>query len=192
MEKFLHTEKELLKKLSEGDSFAFEVLFYKYRNKVKGFALKMIPTQLDPEEIVQEVFVRLWIKKATINPSKDFQSFLFSIAKNLILDHLKSAVNRRIYFVDEHFQQDILADFGQENLVPENADEKLFSLIQQIPARRREIFKLSRFEGLSYKQIADRLNISENTVDSQIRNALAFLRKEFHKITILIYWFFIQ
>ncbi len=187
MEKFLHTEKELLKKLSEGDSFAFEVLFYKYRNKVKGFAIKMVPTQVDPEEIVQEVFVKLWIKREFINPEKNFQSFLFSIAKNLILDHLKSAVNRKLYFVGEHFSQDLLIDEGIENSPALDAEEKLQKLIDEIPERRREIFRLSRFEGLSYKQIAQRLNVSENTVDSQIRNALAFLRKEFRKIMVLIF-----
>ena len=192
MEKLLHTEKELVKKLKEGDSFAFEVLFYKYRNKVKGFAVKLVPTQVDPEEIVQEVFVKLWLKKETVDPEKEFQSYLFSIAKNLILDHLKSAVNRKLYFVGEHFQQDLLIDDGLESSLAEDAEEKLQKLINEIPERRREIFCLSRFEGLSYKQIAERLNISENTVDSQIRNALAFLRKEFRKLVVLAFLYFSQ
>ncbi|MBW8325410.1 MAG: RNA polymerase sigma-70 factor [Prolixibacteraceae bacterium] len=190
MEKLLHTEKELVKKLKEGDSFAFEVLFYKYRNKVKGFAVKIVPAQVDPEEIVQEVFVKLWLKKEAVDPGKDFQSYLFSIAKHLVLDHLKSAVNRKLYFVGEHFQQDLLIDEGQENMLQEDAEEKLQRLIDEIPERRREIFRLSRFEGLSYKQIAERLNISENTVDSQIRNALAFLRKEFRKFIVLAFLYF--
>lgn len=181
-----------MKKLKEGDSFAFEVLFYKYRNKVKGFAIKLVPAQIDPEEIVQEVFVKLWLKKEAVDPEKDFQSYLFSIAKHLVLDHLKSAVNRKLYFVGEHFQQDVLADEGNENTFVEHAEEKLEQLIKEIPERRREIFLLSRFEGLSYKQIAERLNISENTVDSQIRNALNFLRKEFRKMVILGFLFFFQ
>jgi len=192
LEKLLHTEKELVKKLKEGDSFAFEVLFYKYRNKVKGFAVKLVPAQVDPEEIVQEVFVKLWLKKEAIDPAKDFQSYLFSITKHLVLDHLKSAVNRKLYFVGEHFQQDLLIDEGQENAPQEDAEEKLQRLIDEIPERRREIFRLSRFEGLSYKQIAERLNISENTVDSQIRNALAFLRKEFRKFIVLAFLYFFQ
>ncbi len=192
MEKLLHTEKELVKKLKEGDSFAFEVLFYKYRNKVKGFAVKIVPAQVDPEEIVQEVFVKLWLKKEAVDPGKDFQSYLFSIAKHLVLDHLKSAVNRKLYFVGEHFQQDLLIGEGQENMLQEDAEEKLQRLIDEIPERRREIFRLSRFEGLSYKQIAERLNISENTVDSQIRNALAFLRKEFRKFIVLAFLYFSQ
>jgi RNA polymerase sigma-70 factor (ECF subfamily) len=192
LEILLHTEKELVKKLKEGDSFAFEVLFYKYRNKVKGFAIKMVPAQVDPEEVVQETFVKLWLKKEAINPEKDFQSYLFSIAKHLILDHLKSAVNRRIYFVGEDLQQDLLIDENVESTLAENIEEKLQQLIREIPERRREIFRLSRFEGLSYKQIAERLNISENTVDSQIRNALAFLRKEFRKMMILAFIFLIH
>jgi len=192
VEKLLHTEKELVKKLKEGDSFAFEVLFYKYRNKTKGFALKIVPAQIDPEEIVQEVFVRVWLKKDAIDPEKDFQSYLFSIAKNLVLDHLKSAVNRKLYFVGEHFHQDLLVDDGLEASISEETEEKLQKLINEIPERRREIFRLSRFEGLSYKQIAERLNISENTVDSQIRNALAFLRKEFRKIVVLAFLYFFQ
>jgi RNA polymerase sigma-70 factor (ECF subfamily) len=192
VEKLLHTEKELVKKLKEGDSFAFEVLFYKYRNKVKGFAVKIVPAQVDPEEIVQEVFVKLWLKKEAVDPGKDFQSYLFSIAKHLVLDHLKSAVNRKLYFVGEHFQQDLMIDEGHENLLQEDTEEKLQRLIDEIPERRREIFRLSRFEGLSYKQIAERLNISENTVDSQIRNALAFLRKEFRKFIVLAFLYFCQ
>ena len=192
MEKLLHTEKELVKKLKDGDSFAFEVLFYKYRNKVKGFALKIVPAQIDPEEIVQEVFVRVWLKKEAIDPEKDFQSYLFSIAKHLVLDHLKSAVNRKLYFVGEHFQQDLLEEERMEASISEETEAKLQKLINEIPERRREIFQLSRFEGLSYKQIAERLNISENTVDSQIRNALAFLRKEFRKMVVLAFLYFFQ
>jgi len=192
VEKLLHTEKELIKKLKEGDSFAFEVLFYKYRNKIKGFALKIVPAQIDPEEIVQEVFVRVWLKKEAIDPEKDFQSYLFSIAKHLVLDHLKSAVNRKLYFVGEHFHQDLLEEEGLDATVSEETEAKLQILINEIPERRREIFRLSRFEGLSYKQIAERLNISENTVDSQIRNALAFLRKEFRKIVVLVFLYFFQ
>ena len=192
MEKFLHTEKELLEKLKEGDAFAFEVIFYKYRNKIKGFATRLVPTQIDPDEIVQEVFVKIWLKKECIDPEKNFQSYLFSIAKNLILDHLKSAVNRKLYFVEEHFQHDLINEDDAELKFAADTEERMLSLIQQIPERRREIFCLSRFDGLSYKQIAKRLNITENTVDSQIRNSLTFLRKEFRKIVTLLFLCFFQ
>ena len=189
MERLIHTEKELLEKLHRGDSFAFEVLFYKYRGKIKGFATRLIPSQIDPEEIVQEVFVKVWLNKEQIDPERNFQSYLFSIARNLILDHLKSAVNRKLYFVGEHFQQDFITEEEVEIRYSADTEEQLLSLIQQIPTRRQEIFCLSRFNGLTYKQIAEKLNITENTVDSQIRNALTFLRKEFQKLTFSILLF---
>ena len=192
MEKFLHTERELVEKLNKGDSFAFEVLFYKYRGKIKGFSSRIVPSQIDPEEIVQEVFVKVWLKKETVDPSKNFESFLYSITKNLVLDHLKSAVNRKLYFVDAHFQQDLQIEEDAEIKYQADQEEKMLNLIQKIPERRREIFYLSRFEALTYKQIAEKLNISENTVDSQIRNALSFLRKEFRKITTLLFLCFFQ
>jgi len=178
---------ELLEKLKEGDTFAFEVFFYKYRRKIKGFATRLVPTQIDPDEVVQEVFVKIWLKKESIDPEKNFLSYLFSIAKNLILDHLKSAVNRKLYFVEEHFQQDLITEDDAEVKFASDKEERMLSLIQQIPVRRQEIFCLSRFDGLSYKQIAERLNITENTVDSQIRNSLTFLRKEFRKFATLLF-----
>jgi RNA polymerase sigma-70 factor (ECF subfamily) len=192
LENFLHMERDLVEKLNKGDSFAFEVLFYKYRGKIKGFASRIVPSQIDPEEIVQEVFVKVWLKKETVDPSKNFESYLYSITKNLVLDHLKSAVNRKLYFVGGHFQQDLITEEDANFKFADDTQEKLLKFIKQIPERRRAIFCLSRFEGLTYKQIADKLNISENTVDSQIRNALSFLRKEFRKITTLIFLYFFQ
>ncbi len=91
-----------------------------------------------------------------------------------------------------NFQQDLFTEEDTDLKFSAEAEDKLLGLIQQIPERRREIFVLSRFEGLSYKQIATKLNITENTVDSQIRNALSFLRKEFRKMAILFFLCFFQ
>lgn len=192
MKMFLHTDQELATKLKGGDSIAFELLFYKYKNKVKGFVCKLAPTRIAADEIVQEVFVRVWINKKRINPDKEFQSYLFTIAKNLVLDQLKSAVNRRLYFVDDMFQKDLLIDDVSEESFAIEHEERLMKLLEQIPERRREIFCLNKFEGLSYKQIALRLNISENTVDSQIRNALDYIRKEFKTRMMLLFFRFFK
>jgi RNA polymerase sigma-70 factor (ECF subfamily) len=134
----------------------------------------------------------VWINRERINPDKEFQSYLFTIAKNLVLDQLKSAVNRRLYFVDEMFQKDLLIDDVSEESFAIEHEERLMKLLEQIPERRREIFCLNKFEGLSYKQIALRLNISENTVDSQIRNALDYIRKEFKTRMILFFFRFFK
>ena len=172
--------------------FSFELLFYKYRNKVKGFVAKLSPSRIATDDIVQEVFVKVWIKKESINPEKDFQSYLFSIAKNLVLDQLKSSVNRRLYFVDDLFQKDFLIEDVSDNTLAIEHEERLMKILDQIPERRREIFCLNKFEGLTYKQVAERLGISENTVDSQIRNALDYLRKEFKSKMMLLFMHFFK
>jgi len=192
MEKFLYSDKDLANRLKGGDSLAFETLFYKYKNKVNGFVKKFSPNRIDSEEIVQEVFIKVWIKRDSINPDKDFQSYLFSIAKNFVLDQLKSSVNQRLYFSDDFFQKDMLIDELPDYDRMIEHEERLLKLLEQIPERRREIFRLNKFEGLSYKQIALQLNISENTVDSQIRNALEYLRKEFKIKTMLLFMHFFK
>ena len=185
----LHSEPELVKKLQESDQFAFEVLFYKYKNKLKGFVVKLAPPQIDPEEIVQKVFIKVWLQREKIKPEKSFSSFLYTIAKNELIDQLRSSVNRKIYLMGD----DLLADLNLPDLtgpsMQEELEQKLTGLIGQIPERRRQIFELSRYHGCSYKQIAERLNISENTVDSQIRLALNFIRREIRKVRFLLLLF---
>ena len=188
----LYNDHDLTSKLKSGDQFAFEVLFYKYKNKLKGFAVKLIPPQIDPDEIVQKVFIKIWVQKDKIDPEKSFSSLLFTIAKNEIIDQLRSSVNKKMYLMGN----DLITDLDiPEETVPElqqNMERKMGELINSLPERRKQIFELNRFEGLTYKQIAKQLGISENTVDTQIRKALDFLRTEIrkHRNLILLYFFY--
>ena len=181
----IHSDTDLIARLKANDQLAFELLFYRYKNKIKGFVCQMAPPQIDPDEIVQKVFIRIWLQKARINPEKSFPSFLFTIAKNEVIDQIRSSVNRKIYFMGDELISD-LNIIDQEKDVQEELEQKMEKLIRKMPERRRQIFELSRFEGLTYKKIAEKLHISENTVDTQIRKALSFLRTEASKIRFLI------
>ncbi|MCF8361279.1 MAG: RNA polymerase sigma-70 factor [Prolixibacteraceae bacterium] len=177
-----YNEIEILQRLRKSDELAFEILFHRYKKRVKGFAHKMLPPYISSDKIVQEVFIKLWLNREKIDTSKKFSSFLFSVAKNTILDELKSAVNRKMVYAESNILEEAMpvqefAETGEEDL-----DLKLQVALQKLPQRRRIIFNLSRFEGFTYKQIAAKLNISENTVDTQIRKSLHFLRQEFSNI----------
>jgi len=182
----LYTDQDLAARLKEDDQLAFEVLFYKYKNKLKGFVLKLAPPQIDPEEIVQKVFIKVWMLRTRIDAQKSFSSFLFTIAKNEVVDYLRSAVNRKIYLVGEGLAEDLNIGDEAGNEAQLEMEQKVGELIRNLPERRRQIFELSRYEGMSYKQIAAKLNISENTVDTQIRKALNYLRVEMKKIRIFL------
>ncbi len=175
----LHSEIELVTRLINQDHFAFEVLFYKYKNKVKGFVLKFAPSQIDADDIVQKVFIKVWLQKEKLSIDKSFSAFLYTIAKNEIIDQLKSSVNRRIYFMGNNLIADLNIREQSDNTDEQlGLEKKITELIHQLPERRKEIFELSRFGGLTYRQIAEKLEISENTVDTQIRKALKFLREK--------------
>ena len=185
----LHNENELVARLKANDQFAFEVLFYKYKNKLKGFVIKLAPPQIDADEIVQTVFIKIWLQKDKIDPRKSFSSFLFTIAKNEVMDQLRSSISKRIYFMGDGLIEDLNISDQSGNDAQMELEQKVAELIKKMPERRRQIFELSRYDGLSYKQIARELNISENTVDTQIRKSLNYLREELRKIRILLLFF---
>ncbi len=173
-------------RLKANDQLAFEILFYRYKNKVKGFVSQLAPSQIDPDEIVQKVFIKIWLQKDKIDPQKNFSSFLFIITRNEVIDQIRSSICKRIYFMGN----DLLMDMEIEDMTGQDAqkdlEQQVECLLRKMPERRRQIFELSRFEGLSYKKIAENLHITENTVDTQIRNALNFLRNEIRKIRFFI------
>ncbi len=180
-----YSDRDLIVRLQDNDQLAFELLFYRYKDKITGFVAQLAPPQVDPDEIVQKVFIKIWLQRDRIDLEKSFSSFLFTVAKNEVIDQIRSAVNRRIYFMGD----ELIADLNiteQEKDLQEDLQQRMEELIKQIPERRRQIFELSRFEGLTYKKIASRLHISENTVDTQVRKALDFLRKEMRKVRFLV------
>lgn len=178
----IKNESELIRKLRLGDDAAFEILFHRYKKRVKGFVHKMLPSQICSDNVVQDVFVKIWLNRGKIDSTKCFSTFIFTVAKNIVLDELKAAVNNKIVFTETGKLKEGAILYETSEQTDEELESVLTKLVQKMPERRRQIFSLSRFEGFSYKQIAQKLNISENTVDTQIRKSLQFLRQEFHNI----------
>ena len=183
-------EKTLLRKLALGDEMAFEILFYRYRGKLGNFVKRSLPPSVDLEETVHEIFLRVWESHRFIDPERPFSPYLFRIARNLVIDELRKDIGHQLYLNDTTF----LSDFGSnstEQLIEETELQNWFkALLDKLPEKRREIFELHRMEGLSYREIAKKMNISENTVDTQIRRALKLFREELKKIKLLLVTFF--
>jgi len=176
-----YEERKCLVALSTGDFNAFNILYEKYHRALYFFALKLSKNQHEAEELVQSVFVTVWETRQTIDPEKSFSAYLFSIARNRFYDMLRKRVIESCY-ADYILQQNILMASDLEKKIEDREiNEIINKLLQQVPERRLEIYRMSREENLSYKQIAEKLQISENTVDTQIRNVLNFLRKELPK-----------
>ena len=172
-------EKKLILGLQRGSIPAFERIFSLYHKRIYNFCLSLHQSSDYAEETVQKVFVALWEQREQVDENKAFSGYLYSIARYMVYQELRHQVYKKAVF--DHFTTNLI-DTNEST-----KDEILFnelltfleSLIERLPERQRRIFKLSRFEGLTYKQIAEQLNITENTVDTQIRKALNFLRDKY-------------
>jgi len=171
-------EHSLVRLLQMGNVVAFDSLFEVYSPKLFGFSMKYFKNESDAEELVQDVFVRVWEHRQTLKTELSFKSYLFTIALNQIRKHFnKKAVSLRYL---ESLQNDseltVNEPFGSNDY--ESILQQINVIIEQMPPRRREIFMKSKLEGKSSKEIASELNISAGTVDNQVSEAIRYLRSQ--------------
>ena len=170
------SERNLLKRLKLGDTKAFEVLFSKYHKKLYNYVLSFVRDSFEAENVLQDVFISIWETRHKINEDLPIRSQLYWYARNKSLNTLRKSVNKQ-HYIDYISRIHTDTDSTTEQKIDyEELNFFMRKFINELPERRREIFLCSLDEGLSYKEIALKLDISENTVDTQIRNALDFLR----------------
>jgi len=178
----LSEEKRLLVLLKQGDIPAFQLIYQNYFNKIFSFCFKIFRSETECAEIVQNVFIALWEQREKIDEEKLFSSYLFGIAKNITYQALRTHLFRSAFW--EHYVNAIeeFSDITQDEIYYNDLKIKLEQLIDQLPAKRKMIFRFSRFYGLTYKQIAEKLFISENTVDTQMRESIRYLKDSYNKL----------
>lgn len=171
------SNKELILLLQKDDRVAFYNIYERYSKRLYGFVLQMIKQEADAEEIVQEVFIKIWESRNKIDIYSSFESFLFTIAYNTTISLLRKRIQEKKYL--EHLKT-IQQVFNAPDLTDEiqfnELNEKLHSLISKLTPRQKEIFLLSREEGLTHDEIAKKLEISVNTVKKHMVNTLSFLK----------------
>ena len=173
------SEKEELELLRNASRQTFESLYHRYSGKLYNFLMRVSKGDTYiAEELVQRTFIKVWETREYINPEKSFISYLCTIAKNMLLNEYE---HQTIQFIYEEFIKVQISD--NDNTTEKEVDKNLLEeyidhLTDQLPPKRREIFILSRKEGLSNKIIANRLNITESTIETQLSKALAFMKSQ--------------
>ncbi len=171
-------EKSLLLAIKCDDPEAYKKIYTKYRLKVYYFAFRFLRNRTDAEEVVQEVFIKIWNLRKQINETLSFNSYLFTITKNFIFNLNRNKINHQAFI---NFLIPFCSETEnntEESVISNDLEEHLRNAIDKLPPKRKIIFKKSREEGLTYPQIASELNISEKTVESQIRLALKWLKEQ--------------
>ena len=161
--------------IKQGDQAVFEVVYHKYHDRIYYFVLKTTSSEDLSEEVVQMSFIRLWEKRRQLSDKYPIEVQLARTARSIMVDLLRSKATERI--VLRVVQETTDAVIGGDPLVSKQLLEKTTETINSLPPECQKIFKLSREEGLSHKEIAQRLSISPKTVENQISKALKVVRK---------------
>lgn len=170
-------DKELFKSVSKSNIKAFEVLFHSYYANLCRFATGFIQDDETAEEIVQDLFVRLWEKRAQLSVDSSVKNYLYKAVKNQCFNYIKHNIIKANHFKNIQTEREVQIQPDEQFLALELA-EKIEESIQSLPEKRREIFRLSREEGLKYNEIAEKLHISLKTVEAQMGLAIKNLREK--------------
>lgn len=184
----LYSDEYCLLKIKEGDEFYFNLIFKKYRNQLFNYLYKVSKSKEIAEEIVLDVFLKLWHGRDAITEIKKLESFLYSVAHNKAIDFFRAAKRNPVL-------QEALWEAITEITTPESADARLHQhnlealireAVNQLSPQRKKVFELRQNEGLSYAEIGETLNISANTVRNHLAASIEFIREHLRKHNTLI------
>lgn len=182
-------ESELVSRLQNGDIDAFDELFSKYGNRLFAFALSYLKSKEESEELVQDVFLKVWENRKGLRKESSFKSYLFTVAyHNMCRLFRKKQIHQK--FLDRGVIAENSTTSLEDQIEYRIALEQIDELIRKLPEKQRVIFIKSRREGKSTQEIAQEMNLAPGTVDNQISAALKFLRKHISMSNFLLLMFF--
>jgi len=190
-EKNKNTDQKLVKTLKKGDVFAFNELFHKYSQKVYNFSIKHLENEEDVKDLVQEIFMKIWDKRKKIDANKSFNGFLFTITLNLIRNYFRKKVKDRKLINKWLEETEPYSDSTKLSIEFRSLEKVVNTIVEQLPPKRRMVFRLSRNEGLSNDDIARRMNIQKKTVENHLNLALRYLRERLQEQSFLVILFFV-
>ncbi len=174
---------------------AFDAIYNLYSKRIYGFVFRYVKAETDAEEIVQNVFIKIWENRGKINLYSSFESYLFTISYNASLNLLRKRMHEKKYLEHLNSLQEIDNAFELTDEIHfRELSQRIQVLMDELTPRQKEIFKLSREEGLTHEEIAKHLGISVSTVKNHMVSALGFLKSNIEDSPIInllfIYLFF--
>ncbi len=170
-------EKDVLLQITKGDQHAFTRLFDAYYKRLAAYIYRVTESKEVTEEIVQDVFIKVWEKRETLDTIDNFSNFLFTISRNKVLNYLRNLAKMRVHQLSwsrEHQEDSYVMDGNslndEYNLIIEKA-------ISSLPPQQQKVYILSRYEHLKYEEIAVQMGLSKETVKKHMQLALGFLKE---------------
>ena len=174
-------ERDLLMALRQGDERAFEKIYQLYSLRLFGKLMNLVKSEAQAKDILQEVFLKLWEHRQSIDLEKSFRSYLFKITENKVYDFFRQAARDKIK--EQQLVHSSTIDYSFIEYCKTSKDhlQTLTKAIDELPPQRKQIFSLCKLEGKSYKEVSDLLNISVSTISDHIVKGTKSIRKYFEK-----------
>jgi RNA polymerase sigma-70 factor (ECF subfamily) len=176
----LPDETDLLARVAEGDERAFERIFHHYRPKIYSYAYQLFGNIQMADELVQEVFLKVWLNRDKLPHILKFDSWLFIIARNQVFDMLKLLAKETTARRQMARLLDPDANSVEDHILDKENELRLRHALDHLSPQQKLIFTLSRQQGMKHEEIATQLNISRNTVKTHLVHALKTLRDILH------------
>ncbi len=183
------SDEELLDLLRQGDRTAFSDLYNRYWKALLAKATDRLKSQEDAEEVVQELFVNLWRRKEKIQIQYSFKTYVFAVLRYEIMHFVAKRMSRREDLSIDVYEEIPFIRSGEDLYAIEvkELEQQLNFLIDNLPEKCRIIFKMSRDDGMSAKDIADQLDLSHRTVETQIGKAIKSIKNSLKNFNMLIF-----
>lgn len=182
---------EIIKDLHQGKEHALRKIFDLYANDVYRVALTILKDDEESQDIVQEVFIKLWNYRENLDPNSEIWAFLYVVTKRTSLNTLR---NKRELKIKESLISEVTPNFCSSDIftIKQEVDRLEKQIMEMLPDQQKRAYRLSRIEGLSHKEIAIEMEISPNTVKNHIVQALKTFKKYFQKYGYPILIFFLD
>lgn len=167
--------REHINRLAAGHEPTFKEIFEAFYPRLVGLAMKYISDLMAAEDVVSDVFRKIWEKRTSLSEVGSFEAFLYTSVRNALLNHIRN--NNRKSDHHQHILNDQFLEGFEETIIEEDVHLRLYQAIDKLPAKGKKIFELSVINGWKDKEIAEELNISINTVKTHKKRALKVLRK---------------
>ena len=176
-------EKQLIKALRAGNRLAFRELYMRHHPRLTYYALKLAKSAYVAEEIIQEVFVKLWVHRESIDPQRPLEPYIYRMTRNHLFNYLKKAAHQKELKAALSSHMQLARNQTDEAIRDSELNKLLEQALQKLTAKKRAIYEMSRNEGKSLDEIAEQMNLSKKTVKNHLWEALVLIKKELQLTT---------
>lgn len=181
-----HTDQEIFQLFKQGEKAAYDEIYNRYWEKLYNYAFHRTMSKDTAFEVVQEIFVSLWSRKETVEIQSSLSGYLFASVRFQMFNHVKQSKLKEQYMKDYMLSIDSSANYTEQSVLADDLLEALKNGIDQLPPQCREITRLSLLENWSVDKIAEKLNISNRTVENQLSLGRKHLRTSLSEYTLLL------